>query len=170
MITQLSINDMTMYQSDLVDLLTDAVNGGASVSFLAPLKPEDAAAYWQKVAADMHKGERILLVALENERVIGSVQLVLATQPNAPHRAEVQKLLVHNQHRRKGIGRALMLAIEEHARRINRWLIVLDTASRAAEQLYEQVGYTRLGIIPEFALNTGGNPEGTTVFYKRLMI
>lgn len=168
MIIQLATDDMMTYQMDLIDLLTDAVNGGASVSFLAPLKRDDAAAFWQKVAADMHKGERILLVALEDERVIGSVQLVLATQPNAPHRAEVQKLLVHSQHRRKGIGRQLMLAIEDCARQINRWLIVLDTASRAAEQLYEQVGYIRLGVIPEFALNASGIPEGTTVYYKRL--
>jgi ABC-type glycerol-3-phosphate transport system substrate-binding protein len=62
-------------------LLQDVVDGGASVSFLAPLAAEAASSYWAKVAADVAHGQRIVLAARRADGIVGSVQLALAGEP-----------------------------------------------------------------------------------------
>src|SRR5262245_32330488 len=101
---------------DLVDLLVDAVDDGASVGFLGPLARGDAERYWTERIAEVAAHNRVLLVAREDGRIVGSVQLAFASQQNAAHRAEVQRLLVHRRARRRGLGRALMLGLEAIAR------------------------------------------------------
>lgn len=169
-IRRLSAEDIQAHKAELVELLRDAVDGGSSVNFIAPLDVGFAAAYWEKVAGEAASGARIVLAALEDGRVIGSTQLALAMQPNGIHRAEVQKVFTHSSARRRGVASALMRAIEDEARRIKRTLLVLDTErGSAAERLYEQVGYTRVGVIPQFALNSDGSELiDTVVFYKLL--
>lgn len=168
-IERFNADQLESHRPEFVDLLCDVVNNGGSVNFLAPFSPEEAEQFWQKVAADMLDGTRVLLAALDNDCVVGSVQLALATQPNGPHRAEVQKLFVHSHNRRQGIARLLISAIEEQARDCNRTLLVLDTErGSSAETLYEQVGYQRVGSIPGFALNAAGTPSDNVIFYKNI--
>jgi len=45
---------------------------------------------------------------------------------------------------------------------------VLDTASDAAERLYERQGWVRLGTVPGFALLPDGALCDTTFFYREL--
>ncbi len=90
------------YQAGLVDLLRDVVDHGASVNFLAPLDRAEAAAFWEKVADALSAGERSLIAALDGDQVVGSAQLVLATQSNGRHRAEVQKVFVHSERAVRG--------------------------------------------------------------------
>ena len=52
------------------------------------------------------------MVAKEGEEIAGVVMLALAPQDNGRHRAEVAKLMVHPGHRRKGVARKLMTAID----------------------------------------------------------
>src|SRR3712207_2960382 len=106
---------------ELVDLLQDAVAGGASVGFLPPVGQEEAVAYWESVVAALAEDSRVLLIARRPDgTVVGTVQLDLAMRANGRQRAEVSKLMVHSSARRQGIGRALMLALEEQARRLSR--------------------------------------------------
>ncbi|HLI91924.1 MAG TPA: GNAT family N-acetyltransferase [Ktedonobacteraceae bacterium] len=154
---------------ELIYLLQDTVASGASVGFLPPLSGEDARQYWnavlQKVAQDMC----VLLVARDAGHIVGSVQLALATQQNAQHRAEVQKLFVLQSQRRRGIGRALMQEIEQAARECGRTLLVLDTRQGdAAEQLYRSLEYREAGVIPMYARSATGTLDGTVFFYKML--
>ena len=169
-IQRFGANDIRAHQAEFVDLLRDVVDHGASVNFLAPLDPAEAAAFWEKVADWVAAGERILIAALDGDRVVGSAQLVLAQQANGQHRAEVQKVFVHSRARRQGIATKLMYAIEDEARAAGRSLLVLDTErGSAGEQLYERVGYTRVGVIPGFALNHDGSQLiDTVLFYKQL--
>lgn len=154
---------------DLVTLLQDTVNGGSSVGFLPPLASDAAEAYWLETLNEVAEGKRILLVAREAEEVTGSVQLALVTKQNGLHRAEVQKLIVHTHSRGRGIARALMSVVEEAARKAGRTLLVLDTEQGSvAEQLYSKCGYTRAGIIPQYALGADGLMISTVVFYKLL--
>lgn len=152
----------------LAAVLVDAVAGGASVSFMAPFGPEAAAAFWRGVEVEVVAGRTALFAALDGERVLGTVQLKLAMPPNQPHRAEIAKMLVLRSARRRGLGRALMQAAEAEALRRGKTLIVLDTASDAAERLYAGIGYVRVGAIPDYALFPDGRPCATTIFYKRL--
>jgi GNAT superfamily N-acetyltransferase len=152
----------------LADLLIDCVDGGASVSFMQPLTPERALAFWQRVAAGVAAGERVLLVAEDGAGVIvGTVQLLLDLPENQPHRADVAKMLVHRRARRQGLAERLMRAAEDAARDAGRTLLVLDTVTGGdAERLYTRLGWQRVGVIPEYALWPQGGPCATTFFYR----
>lgn len=153
----------------LAEVLRDCVEGGASVNFLLPFTTDKAVAFWRKVAAGVAAGQRILLVAEDAQGICGTVQLVLDLPENQPHRAEVAKLLVHRRARRQGVGAALMRAVDETARACGRTLLVLDTVTgEPAERLYERMGWTRVGVIPRFALFPDGQPCNTTFFYRAL--
>src|SRR6266550_8021117 len=136
----------------LADVLIDAVEGGASVSFMLPLTRERATAYWRRVADDVKAGRRALLVAEDQKGICGTVQLVFAEPENQPHRADVSKMLLHRRARRQGIATALMKALEDAAREYGRTLLVLDTADATAEGVYERTGWIRVGTIPNYAL------------------
>ena len=85
----------------------------------------------------MQAGTKRVLVARQDGRIIGTVQLELAMPPNQRHRAEVNKMLVHPGLQRRGIARALMVALEDAARAEGRTLLTLDTWTGShAEKLY----------------------------------
>lgn len=138
-IKSLSSAEIAAARPQLVALLQNAVDSGASVGFMPPMAAAEAAQFWHDVAAGVAAGHRVVLVAQEESagRILGTGQLVLATNPNAPHRAEVAKLMVHRQARRQGIGQQLMRALEAEARQRGRTTLVLDTRhGDPAEQLY----------------------------------
>jgi GNAT superfamily N-acetyltransferase len=152
----------------LADILADCVAGGASVSFMAPFSHDDARAFWTKVADASDAGMVSMLIAESGGVPAGTVQVAYDLPPNQPHRAEIRKLLVHRRARRQGLGRALMQAAEAQALARGRSLLVLDTASGTAERLYADLGWTRAGVIPDYALWPDGGFCDTTIFYKRL--
>lgn len=153
----------------LADVLIDSIDGGASVSFMHPLAPARAQAFWRRLAAGVAAGERALLVAEDESGIVGTVQLVLEQPENQPHRADLSKMLVHRRVRRQGLGAALMRAAEDTARDCGKTLLVLDTVTGSdAERLYMRLGWVRVGIIPDFALLSRGGLSPTTVFYKAL--
>ena len=154
---------------DLAMILADAVAGGASVGFLLPFSPGDAATWWHSLEGDVSRGSAIVIVALLERRVVGTAQLRLAQLPNARHRAEVAKVLVHRSARRQGIATALMREIERIAIANGRTLLVLDTiAESESEPLYLKLGWTRAGEIPRYAGMPDGELRPTVVFYRDL--
>ena len=153
----------------LASVLVDCVEGGASVSFMAPFTQEDGLAFFRKVAASVACGDTVLLAAQLGERIVGPVQLGLDTPPNQPHRADVKKMLVHRTARSRGIGAALMAAVEDEAKRRGRWLLVLDTVpGMSGYRLYQRAGWTEVGTIPDYALLPDGRLCDTAVLWKRL--
>jgi GNAT superfamily N-acetyltransferase len=153
----------------LTDVLIDCVEGGASVSFMLPFARERAETFWRRVARDVEAGQRALIVAEDADGICGTVQLVLDVPENQPHRADLAKMLVHRRARRRGLGAALMRAAESAARDCGRTLLVLDTVTGGdAERLYEGLGWSRVGVIPRYALMPDGAPCDTTVFYRDL--
>lgn len=155
----------------LAHLLAACVAGGASVNFLQPFPEEAAAAWWRaKVIPALERRERRLLVARVGGAVIGTAQIDLATPPNQAHRADVSKVLVHPSARRRGVARALMLALEGIASEEGRSLLTLDTVTgSAAEHLYRGLGYQLAGVIPDYALAPDRSGlDSTSLFWKRL--
>lgn len=148
----------------LIDLMRDSVEAGASVGFMLPYSAQQARTFWSSVA-DAVAGDRATLFgAFIGERLIGCVLLARETMPNQKHRGDIRKLLVHTAERRRGIGRQLMDAAVAEAKALRLELLVLDTATEAAEKLYDQTGWTRVGIVPNFARNPDGS-RGDTVYY-----
>ena len=153
----------------LAEVLADCVAGGASVSYMAPFSQADARAAFDSWADDADRGGRLILAALDADAVVGTVQVVLSTPPNQPHRADIAKLLVHRSARRRGIAERLMEHAETEARTEGRTLLVLDAVTDGdAARLYDRLGWTTVGVIPNYALYPDGRPCDTTVFYKQL--
>jgi GNAT superfamily N-acetyltransferase len=154
-------------------MLHACVHAGASIGFILPFSLDDAKAFWRnQVLPGVNEGSRRMLVARIEDQIVGTVQIDLATPGNQPHRAEVKKMMVHPNARRRGIARALMEAIEEQARAAGRVLLTLDTTTgAAAEPLYLSMGYVAIGAIPNFALTVDSSKlEPTTVMYKELHV
>jgi GNAT superfamily N-acetyltransferase len=149
----------------LAEILIAVVDDGASVGFLPPLSRDEAIAYWREVV----KPDVRLLVAEHDGAIVGTAQLFLAMKANGRHRAEVGKVLVHPRAQRRGIGRALMLAIEPVARREGRSLLHLDTREGdGSNALYQSMGYVEAGKIPSFARSRNGDLHTTVFYYKQL--
>jgi len=153
----------------LAEVLSDCVEGGASVSFMQPFSVDQAQTFWRQVADGVARQERALLVAEDAQGIVGTVQLVLAQPDNQPHRADLAKMLVRRRARRLGLGAALMSAAEGMARDCGKSLLVLDTVTGGdAERLYTRLGWTRVGEIPGYALWPQGGLCSTTYFYKNV--
>jgi GNAT superfamily N-acetyltransferase len=154
---------------ELADILLDCVAGGASVSFMAEMSRAEALAFWDRVAGGVERGERILLAAERDGRLVGTVQVVASGIPNQPHRSDLSKMLVHRRARGRGIGAALLREAEAHSRDAGWWLMVLDTVvGSEGDRLYGRGGWIPVGVIPNFALFPDGALCGTRYFYKDL--
>jgi ribosomal protein S18 acetylase RimI-like enzyme len=162
------LDDATIAQ--LAELLTDVVASGGSISFMHPVTPETGRAYWQSIAAQIASGERVIVVARNAAgQIIGSAQAILAQPENQPHRADIAKVMVHSTARKRGVGDALMRAVEAHARDAGKTVLVLDTETgEAGSRLYTRLGWQVAGHIPDYALKPHGGLCSTTYFYKRI--
>ncbi len=153
----------------LAALLADAVAGGAGVNFMAGFTVGDAAAYWSRQIEGLASGDRVWIVAEAEGHVVGTVMCVFAPQPNQPFRADVAKMLVLSSHRGRGLGAALLAAIEAEALKAGKTLLILDTtAGSAADRLYRRCGWTPFGTAPGYAYAPDGKLDDATFFYKQL--
>jgi GNAT superfamily N-acetyltransferase len=163
------IADSTFEQ--LCDVLIDCVEGGASVSFMWPMTRDKAQEFWRGVAESLARRERAVVVAEDEQgRIVGTAQAIWAGPENQPHRADVAKMLVHREARRRGIGAALLAAVERAAFVAGKTLLLLDTASGDAERLYERGGWQRVGTVPRYALMPDGPFCSTVFYYKDLTV
>jgi len=150
-------------------LIIEVVANNGSVSFMHPLEPERALAFWIGALAAADRGERIILGAFDGDLLAGTVTLLLDCPPNQPHRAEIAKMMTRPSHRHRGIASALLREAERLAVQRKRTLLVLDTATiDGASHLYERHGYTFAGEIPDYALTPFGELTGTRLYWKRI--
>ena len=154
----------------LSDILIETVGLGASVGFLAPLSLDEAREFWLKVGQALASRERLMWGAWADEALVGTVQLVVGMPGNQRHRVDLVKLMTHPAHRGGGIGAGLTEAAEIEAARLGKSLIVLDTvADNPAQRLYQRLGYTAAGVIPDYAQSSAGPLEPTCIMFKRLV-
>ncbi|UQS23523.1 GNAT family N-acetyltransferase [Amycolatopsis thermalba] len=169
MITRLSAAEFADAVPALAEVLADCTNGGASVGFLAPLEASAAEAWWKELAGEVAEGRVLVWAAWDGSRLVGTVQVRPARLPNAPHRAELAKLLVHRDARGRGLGRALLTEAERGARGAGITLLVLDTETGSpASRLYESAGWTEAGTVPDYAADPAGTLKPTTFYFRRL--
>ncbi|GCD94801.1 GNAT family N-acetyltransferase [Embleya hyalina] len=168
-ITRLTVDDFRAGIANLADLLVDVVAGGSSVGFVTPLDHAAAAAWWRSLDSSVADGSRRVWVARGPNGVAGTVGLVLDPRPNSRHRAEVVKLMVHGDARGRGLGRALLRTAEQGAADAGRHLLLLDTeAESTADHLYRTAGWTRYGLVPDYATDPAGTLRDCTFYYKRV--
>lgn len=153
----------------LIEMLVHSVRDGALVGFVWPLEEEQARQFWQSAIQSAGQAERLLVGAFIDNRLVGTVQLYLAPEPNAPHRAEVYKLLVHRDFQRQGIGATLMAEVERQARLHRRSLLLLDTVrGGAGERLYRRLDWREIGMVPHHFNDPYGVPKASVYFMKHL--
>lgn len=166
----LTADDIDARLHELMTLLVDMVESGASIGFHPPMPPADAERFWRTVQAGVRSGDRIVLGAFDAAgTLVGTGQLALESRANGRHRGEVQKLMVLPSSRRRGIGRAMMLALQERAVAEGRTLLTLDTREGdVSGALYRSLGWVLVGPIPDYVGEVDGSFSATLVFYLRL--
>src|ERR671932_2429243 len=153
----------------LSDILVETVANGGSVSFMHPLAPDVAAAFWTNSLAAAEAGGRVVLGAMEDGELVGTVTLLLDCPPNQPHRGEIAKMMTRVRYRGRGVARALMVELERIAVERGRTMLTLDTATdEGASGLYEKLGFIFAGTLPDYALKPHGGLTGTNLYWKRI--
>ncbi|HRA48015.1 MAG TPA: GNAT family N-acetyltransferase [Thermomicrobiales bacterium] len=152
--------------SDLVAILDDVISAGASVGWISPPPESEARAYWNQVIQPNLR----LVCAFAGERIIATGQIEFASKENGSHRAEIAKVLVRSDYQGEGLGRKIMIALEEIAVAHGRTLLHLDTDTDArSNEFYRRLGWTEAGTIPNWAKSAAdGQLHGTTFYYKDL--
>jgi ribosomal protein S18 acetylase RimI-like enzyme len=147
----------------------DALKSGMALGALDSLGHGVLERSYRDVVAALGNRDRLLLVAEENEEILGMAQLVFSGATNADHRAEVQRVGVATAARGRGIGRLLMTAVEEAAGERGVTLLWLTThADTEACGFYEAVGYTRMGTMPNYSRRPDGTLWPGAFYFKEL--
>ncbi len=129
--------------------------------------PEVARSFWKRVTTDVAANQCILLAAWADAELVGTAMLTFSSRQNQPHCADVRKLLVHPDARRRGIARALMLRLEQEAHSVGRTLLTASCpANDPTESLYRSLGWQEAGRIPRHILNSDGTFSDTLVFWR----
>jgi GNAT superfamily N-acetyltransferase len=169
-ITRLSADDFDRSVKSLADLLVDVVAGGASLGFILPFDQDAAAAWWRTRRPAVSEGSLIVWAAQGPDGVAGTISLALEPKPNGRHRAEIVKLMVHREARGRGLARELLATAEQAASQAGATLLLLDTVTGSpADHLYHSAGWTRFGVVPDYATSPGGVLEDCSFFYKQLL-
>ena len=171
----ISVLDAAEFQThlpELAGLLHACVIAEASVGFVLPFDIAEAEQFWSaKILPSISAGRAVQMVARIDGRIVGAVLLDHDTAPNQPHRAEVRKLLVHPDFRRRGVARSLMHELERRALALSRTLLTLDTRTGDfAEPLYASMGFHTVGMIPTYCRDAADprKLDATTIMYKAL--
>jgi len=153
----------------LAQLLLDAHASGMALCLAAPLSRDGARAAYNTAAERLTPGERLLLAAFDGDELVGAVQLDRAEAGNGRHRAEVRRLVVRADRRGAGVGRALMEAIVEAARGLGLRLLWLSTHEGTdADRIYGRLGWSRAGVIPDYAELPTGELAANAFYFLRL--
>ncbi len=103
----------------------------------------------------LRKGDEIVLVALDGRRPIAfaCAQIFLSFCYQKPY-AEITELFVTAEHRRRGVGRKLMDAMESHLakKKVVHIHILTFSNNKPARTLYESLGYSLNQKNPELLL------------------
>ncbi len=154
---------------ELAEIIIEVVANGGSVSFMHPLSRKTAMSFWEISLASADRGERIVLGARADGKLISTVTLLLNCPENQPHRAEIAKLMTRVSKRGQGVARALVTEAEQIAIKKGRTLLNLDTAAdEGAAGFYESLGFHKSGVIPDYALKPYGGLTDTIIYWKRI--
>ena len=129
---------------------------------LAAAFPEPGANHFSLGGEQVEAGNGAFLVAYVDEAAVGcgAVRRLDAAT------AELKRMYVVPPARGRGIGRALVEALEREARLLGVTGVVLETGTRlaAAIRLYESMGYARIPLFGEYL----ASPDTSLCFGKSL--
>lgn len=157
------------HRDALASLLLDAHGSGMALGLAAPLSLDAARDAYSDAARRLAPGERVLFAAFDGDELVGAVQLDRSDAGNGRHRGEVRRLVVRADRRGAGVGRALMETIVGAARGLDLRLLWLSTHEGTdADRIYERLGWTRVGVIPDYAVLPNGELAGNAFYFLSL--
>jgi GNAT superfamily N-acetyltransferase len=151
------IRSSTLTSPDAARLI-QALNAELKATF-----PEPGATHFSLTGVQVGAGDGAFVVAyLDNVAVgCGAVRRLDAAT------AELKRMYVDPSVRRRGIGRALVEALERKARLLGVTRVVLETGTRLAPaiKLYQALGYVRVPLFGEYL----SSPDTSLCFGKTLV-
>jgi acetyltransferase len=152
----------------LATLHAEAQSSGMALGARSTSVDELERAY-RSVVRSLNDTERVLVVAERGKEIVGMAQLVRSSADNGRHRAEVQRVAVAAAVRSAGVGRLLMGAVENEARARGLTLLWLTThADTDACAFYEAIGYTQLGVMPNYSRRPDGALSPGAFYFREL--
>jgi GNAT superfamily N-acetyltransferase len=168
-VVELDAAGVEQHLDALAQLLLDAHASNMALGLASPLTRADADAAWHEVGSRLEAGERVQFAAFDGDALVGAVHLARSTAANGRHRGEIQRLVVRADTRGQGVGRVLMDAAIAHARVLGLRLLWLTThVETDADRIYEHLGWTRSGVIPDYAVLPSGDLASNAFYYLKL--
>ena len=168
-IVELSAGEVRAAARDLAQLLLDAHASNMSLGLQGPLTVEHAVETWVETAARLDPERRVLLAAVDDGVVVGTVQVVRSESENGASRAEIVRLAVRGDRRGTGLGRRLLEAAVERSRALDLRLLWLTTHEGTdSDRFYDAVGWTRLGVLPAYSTRPDGTLAGAALYYREV--
>jgi ribosomal protein S18 acetylase RimI-like enzyme len=146
-------------------ILADLVRAGASLGWVEPPSRDEVAGLVEHALVAARTGDGALRVAYLDRRLVGLGYWLRHTRPtNRPH-ADLVKLAVSAAAHGRGIGRLLVTALIDDARRAGVEVLTLDSRGDNANalHLYRSLGFTEYGRLPDFV--AVGERRYDKVFY-----
>jgi putative acetyltransferase len=151
-----NIRRSTLASPDAARLIA-ALNAELKATF-----PEPGATHFSLTGAQVGAGDGAFVVAYLDEVAVGCGAVRRLDEATA----ELKRMYVDPSARGRGIGRALVEALEREARLLSMTRVVLETGTRLAPaiNLYQAMGYTRIPLFGEYV----SSPDTSLCFGKSL--
>lgn len=165
-IRRLAAAEVLERKAEFEELLRDAVESGGTVGFILPMTEDKLDRYWSGVARDLESGERELLAAFVDGKVVGALQISYEKAESVRHRADLQKLMVHSAHRRIGAAKALLFTAFQRMPLLGLAMYTITTLTDGpAETLVRGLGFTRYGVMPHYGVLPTGELHDASMHY-----
>lgn len=140
-----------------------------AVGWLSVPSPDETAAWLDEYLAYAAAGRGGVALASVGGRVEALGVWSRYTAPVVAQNGEVRRVMTHPDARGRGLARAVVEALTEHARDNGVEVLVLDARgnNHAAHALYESLGWLRCGVIPDF-IAVGDERWDRVFFAKRV--
>ena len=126
----------------------DVTNAGGAVGFVAPVGPDDVEPALEHLVSGVHERGDVLVVLFVDGELAGFAGVVTSSHVLKRHWATVLRVQVHPSRQGTGLGRVLIEAVHDAARR-HGWEFVQLTVrgGTGTEAFYRALGYREVGRI-----------------------
>lgn len=155
--------------ADVHRVITAVVALGGAVGWLRVPDEAETAAFLDEQLAVARRGDGAVAVVRVDGRAEALGVWNRYPAPVVRQNAEIRKVMVHPDARRRGLGRVVVEALVADATAAGIEVVVLDARgnNHAAHALYETLGFARCGSLPDF-IAVGAERWDRVLFAKRV--
>jgi GNAT superfamily N-acetyltransferase len=140
----------TTLRRDVVALWVLVTNAGGSVGFLPPTTAAEVRPIANQMFREIASGAQHLLVARDDDDLLGWVVLEMNAIPLVRHWAWFKRLMVLPSLQGLGVGRELHAAAIEHAQSLGLEQLYLTCRSGTGlAEYYTRLGWEQVGVMPD---------------------